>query len=166
MIWCIASLILSTALILVGFLLSAAGSLEKLKENFGNTSKTTRLPIITPDGQMVDSVEDLELLIEVLEHEFEEKEKEIESAKTKQESAAQRLEKLTDTVTQMKKGFLKRKKQISKSETECTQLKSQIEDYKERKKRLREEINSNPKRYDNAVDEYEIVKNFTVTDAL
>ncbi|KAH1025274.1 hypothetical protein HUJ05_010030, partial [Dendroctonus ponderosae] len=168
LLWYVFVLIITTGMMVVGFLLVTSENFQDFKECWGKRApRITELPIITPTGQIVNSVEDLDMQLEFLENQLEEKEKEVESSKSKLEAAAERLEKLGDTTNQVKKYYVKLKTDVAKSETEINELRNQIDDFKMRQLRLREEVNENVKYYTGmlnniehtvANDEFEIVK--------
>lgn len=163
-------LIFGTCVLAVSILLLLSGELKKFGGNFGKRPpKITELPIITPSGQIVNSVEDLDMHLEFLGTQMEEKQKELETSKTKLTSAEENLKKLTDTCNEVKKYYMKLKSEINKSEYECGELKGQIDDYTNRQQRLREEVNENVKYYTDLLsnidsgtvstnEDYEIVK--------
>lgn len=131
--------------------------------------KITELPIVTSTGQIVNSVEELDMHLEFLQHQFEEKEKELENYKVKVVSTQENLKTIDDTANEVKKYYMKLKSEVMRNEKEHDDLKYQIEDYKSRQNRLREEVNQNVKYYtellnniDNRTavssnDEYEVV---------
>lgn len=70
-----AALIFATALMVVAFLLATTNNLQEFKDCWGKRApRITELPIITPTGQIVNSVEDLDMQLEFLENQLEEKE--------------------------------------------------------------------------------------------
>lgn len=85
--------------------------------------------------------------LEFLKTQLDEKQKELETSKTKLIAAEENLKKLTDTCNEVKKYYIKLKSEINRSEYECGELKSQIDDYANRQQRLREEVNENVKYY-------------------
>ncbi|KAF7279646.1 uncharacterized protein LOC143206501 [Rhynchophorus ferrugineus] len=148
LIYYLGSLLFATSLMIVVFLFITSGNLKQFKENWARKApRITELPIITPTGQIVNSVEDLDMQLEFLEGQLEDKEKELEETKSKQLATCERLNKLNDTTNQIKKYFLKLKSEMTKSESEIGELRTQIEDYKKRQVRLREEVNENVKYY-------------------
>ncbi|XP_030759704.1 uncharacterized protein LOC115885077 [Sitophilus oryzae] len=170
----VASVLFATSLTIVIFLFVTSGSLKQFKETWSQRApRITELPIITPTGQIVNSVEDLDMQLEFLENQLEEKEKELEESKTKQLATCEKLDKLTDTTNQIKKYYIKLKSEIYKSESEINELRHQIEDYKKRQVRLREEVNENVKYYTGMLnniegnvgnDGYEFVKKAILAD--
>ncbi|XP_074034868.1 uncharacterized protein isoform X2 [Leptinotarsa decemlineata] len=117
---------------------------EKLEKK---PPRITELPIITSTGQIVNTVEDLDMHLDFLKNQLEEKESELETSKAKICSTEENLKRLTDTVNEVRKYFLKLKAEITKNEIECKELQNQIEDYQNRQNRLREEVNENVKYY-------------------
>ncbi|CAH1128978.1 unnamed protein product [Ceutorhynchus assimilis] len=161
------ALIFATASMVVAFILVTQGNFHNFTEK---APKITELPIITASGEIVNSVEDLDMQLDFLENQLEEKEKDLEATKSRQECAAKKLEKLSDTATHVKKFYIKLKTEATKSETEINELRSQIDDFKKRQLRLKEEVNENVKYYTgmlnniDATDEYEVVKKSAIIE--
>lgn len=121
----------------------------KLLLFFKKAPKITELPIVTSTGQIVNSVEELNIHLEFLQNQLEDKEKELELSKGKITSTEDNLKTINDTASEVKKYYLKLKSEITKNEKEYDDLKGQIEDYKMRQIRLREEVTQNVKYYTN-----------------
>ncbi|KAG5890826.1 hypothetical protein JTB14_016204 [Gonioctena quinquepunctata] len=121
---------------------------KNIKEKLSRKApKITELPIITSTGQIVNSVEDLDMHLEFLKNQLEEKDNELEASRTKITSTEENLKRLTDTLNEVRKYYLKLKTEITRNESECKELQNQIEDYRQRQGRLREEVNENVKYY-------------------
>ncbi|VEN39410.1 unnamed protein product [Callosobruchus maculatus] len=128
--------------------------------------RITEIPIVTAGGQVVNSVEELDMHLEFLNAQLEEKQKEMEEAKAKLLSTEENLRKLTDAATEVKKYYLKLRSEIAKSDSDCNILSNQIKEFKRRQERLREEVNENVKYYTELLtnidgtssDGYEVVK--------
>lgn len=136
---------------------------KRLRENFltAKCPRITELPLVTQSGQIVNTIEELDMHIELLKGEMEEKEKELEVSKSKIASTEENLKRLTDTTNEVKKFYFKLKTEISKNENECKELHSQIEDCLDRQARLRDEVNQNVKFYTNMLGNMD---NDSVTD--
>nr|CAI5866273.1 unnamed protein product [Callosobruchus analis] len=109
--------------------------------------RITEIPIVTAGGQVVNSVEELDMHVEFLNGQLEEKQREMEEARAKLLSTEENLRKLTDATNEVKKYYVKLKSEIAKSDSECNILSSQIKDFKRRQERLRDEVNENVKYY-------------------
>lgn len=115
--------------------------------SFKKVPKITELPIVTATGQIVNSVEELDMHLEFLQNQLEEKETELEVAKAKISSTQDNLKTINDTANEVKKYYFKLKSEITKNEKDYEDLKVQIEEYKMRQLRLREEVSQNVKYY-------------------
>ncbi|CAH1999517.1 unnamed protein product [Acanthoscelides obtectus] len=109
--------------------------------------RITEIPIVTAGGQVVNSVEELDMHVEFLNGQLEEKQKDLEEDRAKLLTTEENLRKLTDATNEVKKYYLKLKSEIAKADSECNILSCQVKDFKRRQERLREEVNENVKYY-------------------
>ncbi|XP_066251370.1 uncharacterized protein [Euwallacea similis] len=172
-IYYVAALVFATAMTVVAFLLMTSSNFEEFKDYWGKRApRITELPILAPTGQILNSVEDLDMQLELWENQLEEKQKELDSTKKKRDTAEDRLEKLCDITNQAKKYCVKLNAEITKSETKNNELRSQLDDLKKIQIRLREEVNENVKYYTGMLsniegtvgtDGYEIIKSSAIS---
>lgn len=145
----VVSLVFATAVGITAFLLLSSGNIKNFKKNIFPKGQVSQLPIVTPEGNVVDSKEELDAHLEVLENKLLEKVGEIASSKTKINDAKESIDKLNTTQVQVKKYYIKLKEEIKKSEEDCRRLKSQIDDYRERRTELEKEMKKNEALYNN-----------------
>lgn len=144
------SILFATAAGVTAFLLLVSGDMRKFKENFSEPLRH-QLPVVTPDGRVVDSKEDLELELDVLEDKLNEKQTTIVVSKAKIFNTEDSIERLSAASMEVKKYYRKLKEEIARSEKECKELQEQIEDYKQRKQELKAQMQNNEKQFQDLV---------------
>lgn len=143
------SVVFSSALSIVAFLLISSGDLSTFKERYARKRlhRSTHLPIVTSHGDIVNSLEDLDVQLEVLKSQLTDKQNMLEESKTKVASAASNLQRLHDTSCEVKRYYIRLKAEIAKSDMDCKELQKQIEEYRKTQNKLRDEVNANIKHY-------------------
>lgn len=144
------SILFATAAGVTAFLLLVSGDMRRFKENFAEQPKP-QLPVVTPDGRLVDNKEDLELELDVLEDKLNEKQTTIVVSKAKIFNTEDSIERLSAASLEVKKYYRKLKDEIARSEKECKELQEQIEDYKQRKQELKAQMHNNEKQFQDLV---------------
>ncbi|XP_066137760.1 uncharacterized protein [Euwallacea fornicatus] len=174
------ALVIATAMMVVAFLLMTSGNFEEFKSCWRERApRITELPITAPTGQILNSLEDLDIQLELWENQLEEKQKELDSTKKKRDTAEERLAKLCDITNQTKKYCIKLIIEIAKSEAKIgnfhNELRRQLNDLREIQIRSKEEVNENVKYYTGMLnniersvvtDGYEIIKNSSINSGL
>ncbi|CAH0563819.1 unnamed protein product [Brassicogethes aeneus] len=154
MLFYIVSLILATSVLIVAVLIFVSEDLSAFKNKYA--SRTFELPILSPNGQILNTVDDLEEELSYLKEKLDEKQNEIEKSKLKVCTASDSLKKLGETSDEVKKYYIKLKNDIMRSEKECLDLQDQIQLYKEKQKKLRQEVKDNVKYYSNILSNIDL----------
>lgn len=150
MILFVLSILFATAAGVTAFLLLVSGDMRKFKQNFSEQPQP-QLPVITPDGRLVENKEDLEVELDVLEDKLNEKQTTIVVSKAKIFNTEDSIERLSAASLEVKKYYRKLKEEIARSEKECKELQEQIQDYKQRKQELKTQMQNNEKQFQDLV---------------
>lgn len=142
----IVSIFVAIAAAVTAFLLMASGNMKQFRKDFAWRSKK-QLPLITPEGKLIDSQEDLEVQLGVLENKLNEKQSNIETSKDKASHVADNIEKLSSASVEVRKYYHQLKDEILRSEKECKDLQKQIEDYQLRQAELKAQMKNNDKNF-------------------
>lgn len=142
MLMLIVSIFVALAAGVTAFLLLASGDMKEFRKTFALRPKQ-QLPLVTADGKLIDSNEDLEVQLGLLEQRLHLKKEDVESSKTKAYHVADNIEKLSSASVEVRKYYQQLKDEILRSEKECKDLQRQIEDYHMRQAQIREQMKNN-----------------------
>lgn len=131
------SILVATAAGVTAFLLLVSGDFSKFRESFsvsqGKSKKRKQLPVITRDGQIIDTREELEAQLELLQYNLEKKKSELDSSRSRIFETASNLQRLKNTSAEIKKYYMRLTGEVQKYENDCQQLQQEIDDYKRTK---------------------------------
>lgn len=147
-------IVISTAAAITGFLL-ATGDIATLRKLINGNKKLT-FPIVTRSGDIVDSKEELDSRLEALRIKLEEKKSALEIARSRITTTVESMEKLNNTSAEIRRYYLQLKSEIAKSEVDCSDLQSQIDDYQKKQQDLHQEIRKNDGYYKNVLRELKL----------
>lgn len=136
MILFLCSIVVATAAGVTAFLLLVSGDFKKFRESFGMNippeKPQKQLPLVTRDGQIIDTKEELEAQLEVLQYNLQKKKSELDSSRSRIFETANNLKKLKNTSAEIKKYYARLAGEIDRYERDCQQLQQDIDDYKKR----------------------------------
>lgn len=136
MLWFLLSIILTISAAVTLFLVLASGDLHRFRERFAAITAETSLPIITKEGQILDTKEDLDEQLTVLQDRLESKQGELLTSKSRILTAAESIQKLQATSDQVRRYYLKLKTEIERSEHHCKSLEDEIEEYRRKRQNV------------------------------
>lgn len=132
-----------------------SGDMKRFRAAFTEPPRK-HLPLVTHDGKIVQTKEELEEELETLNEKLQDKKQSLESSKLKVSSAEDSIDKLTVASAEVKKYYARLKNEIQKSERECKELQDQIDEYKLRQMEIRNQMKSNEKRFKNLLSNIKI----------
>lgn len=142
----IVSIFMAIAAGITAFLLIASGDMKTFKKTFGPRPKK-QLPLVTPDGKLIDSKEELDAQLGALENKLITRKGEMETSKSKVSQVVDNIEKLSSASVEVRKYYQKLKDEVLRSEKECRELQKQIEDYQKRQHEIRKQMERNDKHF-------------------
>ncbi|KAL3272730.1 hypothetical protein HHI36_014192 [Cryptolaemus montrouzieri] len=160
-------ILISVALFIVGILLISTTEYETLKNNL--KQKLSEYSMFTANDQILTSLEELDIKLESLKGQLEEKRREVDASKSEVYRATEKIQALNETSKQVKQYYLGLKQDIMKSEEDCRGLYEQIEEYKTRQLKLKNEVQENIKYYYhllNAIQNFRFIENKEMLKAL
>lgn len=140
------SFVLATAAGVTTFLVLFTGNMKYFKSCL---FRRRPLPFLMPDGNIVNSKDDLDFHLGVLEKNLLEKTIELESSKSKVKTTKESIDRLADSQLQVKKYYMQLKQEIQRSEDKFKKLQEQIDDYRFKRVELEEDMKKNELYYNN-----------------
>ncbi|XP_017783422.1 PREDICTED: uncharacterized protein LOC108567447 [Nicrophorus vespilloides] len=128
------SIVLATASGVVLFLFLISGDFQKFRDRFVLDANGKPKPYI----KLANPAE-IDLQLDVLKFKLDRKQTDIESSKGRVIMAAESIQKLSNTSNEVKKYYVKLKEDIMKSEQDCRELQTQIDEFKRKQHILREQ---------------------------
>ena len=128
-------IVIATAAGVTAFLILVSGDFQRFRNIFTGCGSEDKyfLPLITEDGKVVSTLEELDDQLHILKCKLNDKQDELEGSKSKIQVAVDSLHKLSNTSAEMRKYYLKLTMEVEKSESDYKVLREQIDEYQKKK---------------------------------
>lgn len=125
------SIILATSLGVAAFVLMVNCDQSFVSKQIFKPKR--QVVLITPEGDVIDTKEGLDVELEVLNQKLQEKQHQLVQSKERITNTLGNIQRLVSTKQEVSKHFATLKYEIDKAENDCKELKSRINNYNEKK---------------------------------